>query len=61
VTETNQQGGPAVATDEEYKRVLFKAKHSGPGSLTKQEADIFMRMTRETSSRGNEARKILNG
>lgn len=50
-----------MATDEEYKRVLFKAKNSGLDSLTKQEAELFMRLTREVGSRGNEARKILNG
>lgn len=50
-----------MATDEEYKRVLFKAKNMGLDSLTKQETELFVRMTKEAGSRGNEARRILNG
>jgi hypothetical protein len=50
-----------VATKEQYEAVLVKAEHVGLGSLTKQEVELLMRIYREAGSRGNRARRIIDG
>ncbi|MGF1425593.1 hypothetical protein [Kitasatospora sp. LaBMicrA B282] len=50
-----------MATKEQYEAVLVKAEHAGLGSLSKQELDLLMRIYRETGSRGNRARRVVDG
>lgn len=50
-----------MATAQEYDRVLAKAELSGPSSLNSQEKELFKRMLNEAGSRGNQARRIING
>lgn len=49
------------ANAQEYDRVLAKAELSGPSSLNSQEKELFKRMLNEVGSRGNQARRIING
>ena len=49
-----------MATAEEYEKVLGKAEMRGVGSLTSVEKDMLKRVLKESSSRGNRARKILD-
>lgn len=50
-----------MATSAEYDRVLAKAEGIGLGSLNKQEMEIMKKMSRESGSRGNRARRIIDG
>jgi hypothetical protein len=50
-----------MATAQEYDRVLGKAELSGFSSLNNNEKEMFRRMLKEISSRGNKARKLVNG
>lgn len=46
---------------DEYDRVLDKAEIRGVPSLTPAEKEMLRRMTREPGSRGNRARRMLDG
>jgi hypothetical protein len=50
-----------MANAQEYDRVLAKAELRGVSSLNSQEKELFRRMLNEVGSRGNQARRILNG
>jgi hypothetical protein len=44
---------------EEYERVLVKAEIKGLASLSANEKHLFEKLTRESSSLGSRARKLL--
>lgn len=50
-----------MATAQEYDRVLMKAKVAGVSKLTKQDVELLKRLYNEASSRGNEARRLIDG
>lgn len=49
-----------MATAEQYEKVLGKAEIRGVGSLDSHEKDMLKALLKESSSRGNRARRILN-
>lgn len=49
-----------MATAEQYEKVLGKAEMRGVGSLDSREKEMLKALVRESGSRGNRARKILN-
>ena len=50
-----------MANADEYERVLLKAELQGVSSLNSQDKELLNRLLRESGSRGNRARKIVNG
>lgn len=50
-----------MATAEEYDRVLLKAEVGGVSKLNKEEVALLQRLYKESGSRGNRARKIIDG
>lgn len=50
-----------MATAEQYEAVLSKAERLGVGSLDKQQVELLYRLYREAGSRGNRARKVIDG
>lgn len=50
-----------MANAEEYERVLLKAETRGLGSLNSNELELLKRLLKESSSRGNRARKLIDG
>lgn len=50
-----------MPSSEEYERVLLKAEVAGFSSLTSQEVELLKRLYREAGSRGNRARRIIDG
>ncbi|MCB0827095.1 MAG: hypothetical protein KDC26_13000 [Armatimonadetes bacterium] len=50
-----------MANAEDYERVLLKAETMGLGKLNSQELELLKKMLKEVSSRGNRARKLVEG
>ena len=50
-----------MATAQEYDRVLVKAENAGLGKLDKQELAMLMVLYKESGSRGNRARRVVDG
>jgi hypothetical protein len=50
-----------MATAEEYEKVLWKAEKLGIKSLSKIESDMLKKLYGESGSRGNRARKLIDG
>ncbi|GAA4977753.1 hypothetical protein WHI96_14555 [Pseudonocardia tropica] len=50
-----------MANADEYERVLDKGEITGLGSLNGAERELLARMARESGSRGNRARRLLDG
>ncbi|MEU3922069.1 hypothetical protein ACWIID_06305 [Streptomyces phaeochromogenes] len=50
-----------MATAEQYERALVKAERLGIGSLDKHDLDLLMALYKESGSRGNRARRAVDG
>lgn len=50
-----------MATAAEYERVISKAEVAGLGSLNTQEMNLLKVLYKESGSRGNRARRVING
>jgi hypothetical protein len=50
-----------MASAAEYDRVISKAEGFGLGSLNKQEMELMKTLSKESGSRGNRARRVING
>lgn len=50
-----------MATKEQYENVLVKAENFGLASLDKQQLQLLMTLYKEAGSRGNRARKVVDG
>lgn len=50
-----------MANASEYERVLNKAEGMGLGSLDKREMELLNVLYKESGSRGNRARRVVNG
>lgn len=50
-----------MATAEEYDRILLKAEIGGISKLNKEEVALLQRLYKEAGSRGNRARKVIDG
>ncbi|MFC4033882.1 hypothetical protein ACFO3J_20705 [Streptomyces polygonati] len=50
-----------MASAEEYERVIKKAEGIGLGSLTTRETELLKVLYKESGSRGNRARRVING
>lgn len=50
-----------MATAEEYETALRKAENLGVSSLTDAQMELLNKLYREAGSRGNRARRVLDG
>jgi hypothetical protein len=50
-----------MANADEYERVISKAEGMGLGSLDAQEMQLMKVLYKESGSRGNRARRVING
>ncbi len=50
-----------MATKEQYEAALVKAERLGIGSLKEQDLNLLMVLYRESGSRGNRARRVIDG
>ena len=44
--------------DDKYDKVLMKAKAEGLSKLSKNDLELFIKLTKEGSSRGREAKRL---
>lgn len=50
-----------MATKGQYEAALVKAERLGLGSLKEQDLNLLMVLYRESGSRGNRARRVIDG